>query len=112
RRIREADLEGPQVALADGQPATDRPEPLRDPLHVISEREMVLQQRLQTTLQRLVVNPKQAVDKALDVDFAGVRDELVQDPIGVCPPEPDEVLPGEQLLDQVAKGDVDDLAEG
>src|SRR5947207_13484458 len=112
RRVREANLQGPQVSLADGQAAADRSEPLRDPLHVISEREMVLQQRLQTAFQCLVVDPKQAVDKALDVDLAGVCHELVQDPIGVCPPEPDEVLPGEHLLDQVAEGDVDDLAEG
>src|SRR2546423_11519848 len=30
RRVREANLEGPQVSLADREPATDRPEALRD----------------------------------------------------------------------------------
>ena len=45
-------------------------------------------------------------------NLSTIRDELVQDPIGVRPPEPDEVLTGEELLDQVAQGDVDDLAEG
>src|SRR5439155_35556 len=47
---------------------------------------MVLQQRLQTAFQRLVVDPKQVVDEGLDVDFAGVRDELEQDSIRVRPP--------------------------
>src|SRR6266508_1348576 len=111
RRVREADLERPQVALADREPAADRAESLRNRLHVIPEGQVVLEQRLQATLQGLVVDPQQVVREALDVEFAGVRHELVQDPVRVRPPEPDEVLTREQFLDQVAQGDVDDLAE-
>src|SRR5438093_5312243 len=112
RRVREADLERPQVALADREPAADRPEPLRDPFHVIPKGQVVCQESLQTSLEGLVVDPKQVVHEGLDVELAGVGDEFVQDPVGVRPPEPDEVLASEELLDQVAEGDVHDFAEG
>src|SRR5438094_201359 len=59
RRVREANLERPQVALADREPAADRPEPLRDPFHVIPEGQVVCQESLQTSLEGLVVDPKQ-----------------------------------------------------
>src|SRR2546427_3769163 len=111
RRVREANLERPQVALADREPAADRPEPLRNPFHVMAEGQMVRQERLEASLHRLVVDPQEAIHEGLDVELAGVGEELVQDPIRVRPPEPDEVLPGEELLDQVAEGDVHDLAE-
>src|SRR5206468_2545692 len=44
-------------------------------------------------------------------ELAGVGDEFVQDPVRVRPPEPNEMFAGEELLDQVAQGDVHDLAE-
>src|SRR5437899_3691121 len=111
RRVREADLERPEVALADREAATNRPEPLRDALHVIAQREMVRQEGLETALELLVIEPQQAVHERLNVELAGVGDELVQDPVRVRPPEPDEMFAGEELLDQVAQGDVHDLAE-
>src|SRR3989449_6873192 len=111
RGLREPDLEGPQVALADRQAAADRAEPLRDRLHVIAERQMVLQERFQATLQGLVINLQESIDEGIHVELLRVRDELVQDPIWVRPPEPHEVLAGEELLNQIAQGDVHDLAE-
>src|SRR6266487_4551583 len=111
RRVREADLERPQVALADREPAADRAEPLRDPLHVVAEGQMVLEERLQAAFQGLVVELQEAVDEGLDIELLRVRDELVQDSVRVRPPEPHEVLAGEELLDEVAQGDVHDLAE-
>src|SRR2546425_6450206 len=111
RGVREPDLEGPQVALADRQAAADRAEPLRDRLHVIAEGQMVLQERFQATLQGLVINLQESIDEGIHVELLRVRDEFVQDPIWVRPPEPHEVLAGEQLLDEVAQGDVHDLAE-
>src|SRR6266705_367491 len=112
RCVREADLERPEVALADREAAANRPEPLRDALHVIAQREVVRQEGLEAALERLVIEPQQAVHEPLDVELAGVGDELVQDSVRVRPPEPDEVLAREELLDQVAEGDVHDLAEG
>src|SRR5256885_3350940 len=46
-----------------------------------------------TTLFRSVVHQR------LDIDLAGVRHQLVQDAIGVRPPEADHMLPGEQLFE-------------
>src|SRR5881397_1366316 len=111
RRVREADLERPKVALADREAAANRPEPLRDALHVIAQGEVVGQEGLEASLQRLVIDPQQAVHERLDVELAGVGDEFVQDPVRVRPPEPNEMFAGEELLDQVAQGDVHDLAE-
>src|SRR3989454_3944959 len=111
RRVREADLERPKVALADREASANRPEPLRDALHVIAQGEVVGQEGLEAALERLVIEPQQAVPERLHVELAGVGDELVQDPVRVRPPEPNEVLAGEELLDQVAQGDVHDLAE-
>src|SRR2546426_5222714 len=112
RRVRETDLEGPQVALADREATADRAKPLRDPLHVVTQGQMVRQESLEASFQRLVVDPQQAVHEGLDVELAGVGDEFVQDPVRVRPPEPDEMLAGEELFDQVAQGDIHDLAEG
>src|SRR5436309_8104585 len=111
RRVREADLERPKVALADCEAAANRAEPLRDSLHVIAQGEVVRQEGLEAALERLVIEPQQAVHERLHVELAGVGDELVQDPVRIRPPEPDEVLAGEELLDQVAQSDVHDLAE-
>src|SRR3989449_6146809 len=111
RGVREPNLEGPQIAFTNRQTAADCAEPLRDRLHVIAEGQMVLEERLQASLQRLVVDLQEAVHERSDIELAGVRDELVQDAVRVRPPESDEVFAGEQLLDQVAQGDVHDLAE-
>src|SRR2546427_3225889 len=111
RCVRETDLERPEVTLADREPAADRPEPLRDALHVIAQGEVVRQEGLEAALECLFIEPQQAVHERLHVELAGVGDELVQDSVRVRPPEPDEVLAGEELLDQVAQGDVHDLAE-
>src|SRR5436309_2253433 len=111
RRVRETDLERPEVALADREAAANRPEPLRDALHVIAQGEVVRQEGLEASLQRLVIDPQQAVHERLDVELAGVGDEFVQDPVRVRPPKPNEMFAGEELLDQVAQGDVHDLAE-
>src|SRR2546428_318395 len=46
-----------------------------------------------------------------DVELAGVGDEFVQDPVRLRPPEPNEMFAGEKLIDQVAQGDVNYLAE-
>src|SRR5438093_4335761 len=110
-RVREADLERPEVALADREAPADRPEPLRDALHVIAQGEMVRQEGLEAALERFFIELQQAVHERLHVELAGVGDELVQDPVRIRPPEPDEVLAGEELLDQVAQSDVHDLAE-
>src|SRR3989475_7509493 len=110
-RVRETDLERPEVALADREAAANRPEPLRDALHVIAQGEVVRQEGLEAALERLFIEPQQAVHERLHVELAGVGDKLVQDSVRVRPPEPDEVLAGEELLDQVAQGDVHDLAE-
>src|SRR2546428_1632872 len=109
--VREPNLEGPQIAFTNRQTAADCAEPLRDRLHVIAEGQMVLEERLQASLQRLVINLQKPIDERIDVELLRVRDELVENPVRVCPPEPDEVLPGEQLLDQVAQGDIHDFAE-
>src|SRR3989454_9598104 len=111
RCVREADLERPEVALADREAAANRPEPLRDALHVIAQGEVVRQEGLEAAPEGLVIEPQQAVHERLDVELAGVGDELVQDPVWGRPPEPDEMLAGEELLDQVAEADVHDLAE-
>src|SRR2546425_7549593 len=111
RGVCEPNLEGPQIAFTNRQTAADCAEPLRDRLHVIAEGQMVLEERLQASLQRLVVDLQEAVHERSDIELAGVRDELVQDAVRVRPPESDEVFAGEQLLDQVAQGDVHDLAE-
>src|SRR3989454_2476723 len=111
RRVREADLERPEVALADGEAAADRPEPLRDALHVIAQGEVVRKESLETALERLVIEPQQAVHQGVHVELAGVGDELVEDPVGVRPPEPNEMFAREELLDQVAQSDVHDLAK-
>src|SRR2546426_7833835 len=110
-RVRETDLERPEVALADREAAANRPKPLRDALHVIAQGEVVRQEGLEAALECLFIEPQQAVHERLHVELAGVGDELVQDSVRVRPPEPDEVLAGEELLDQVAQGDVHDLAE-
>src|SRR2546425_886155 len=110
RGVCEPNLEGPQIAFTNRQTAADCAEPLRDRLHVIAEGQMVLEERLQASLQRLVVDLQEAVHERSDIELAGVRDELVQDAVRVRPPESDEVFAGEQLLDQVAQGDVHDLA--
>src|SRR5881628_798770 len=110
-RVRETDLERPEVALADREAAANRPEPLRDALHVIAQGEVVRQEGLEAALERLFIEPQQAVHERLHVELAGVGDELVQDPVRVRPPEPHHVLPSQELLDQVAQGDVHDLAE-
>src|SRR3989449_1069554 len=110
-RVRETDLERPKIAFADRETAANRPEPLRDALHVIAQGEVVGQEGLEASLQRLVIEPQQAVHERFNVELAGVGDELVQDPVRVRPPEPNEVLAGEELLDQVAQGNVHDLAE-
>src|SRR3989442_5501433 len=110
-RVREADLERSQVAFADREGAANRSEPLRDALHVVAQGEVVRQEGLEAALERLLIEPQQAVHERLHVELAGVGHEFVQDPVRVRPPEPDEVLAGEELLDQVAEGDVHDLAE-
>src|SRR6266704_635652 len=111
RRVRESDLERAEVALADREPAADRPEALRDSFHVVAEGQVVRQEGLEAALEGLVIEPQQAVYERLHIELAGVGHEFVQDPVRVRPPEPDEVLAGEELLDQVAEGDVHDLAE-
>src|SRR2546425_4964248 len=111
RRVREADLERPEVALADSEASADRAEPFRDGLHVIAQGEMVRQERLETALERLVIEPQQAVHQGVHVELAGVGDEFVQDPVGVRPPEPNEMFAREELLDQVAQSHVHDLAK-
>src|SRR2546427_12459554 len=110
-RVRETDLERPEVALADREAAANRPKPLRDALHVIAQGEVVRQEGLEAALECLFIEPQQAVHERLHVELAGVGDKLVQDSVRVRPPEPNEVLAGEELLDQVAQGDVHDLAE-
>src|SRR5437867_8739183 len=111
RRVREANLERPEVAFADRQPTADRTEPLRYPFHVVAERKMVRQERLEAPLKRLIVDSQEVVYERLNIEFAGVGDEFVENPIGIRPPEPDEVLAGEEFLYEVAQGDVHDLAE-
>src|SRR5207302_10260348 len=111
RRIREANLEGPQITFADRQATSNRPEPLRDPLHVVAEREMVLEQGLEAALERLIVDPKQGVHERFDIDLAGVDHGLVQDAIGVRPPEPHEMPPVEQRLEYVAEADAHHVAK-
>src|SRR5438093_2258367 len=110
-RVREADLERSEVALADREAPADRPEPLRDALHVIAQGEMVRQEGLEAALERFFIELQQAVHEPLDVEIAGVGDELVQDPVRVRPPEPDEVLAGKEYLYKVAQSYVHDLAE-
>src|SRR5207245_11471377 len=109
--VREPDLEGPQTAFADRQAAADRAEPLRDRLHVVAEGQMVVQERFQATLQGLVINLQESSDEGIHVELLRVRDELVENPVRVRPPEPHEVLAGEELLNQITQGDVHDLAE-
>src|SRR5256712_1818576 len=111
RGVREPDLEGSQIAFTNRQAAADRAEPLRDRLHVIAEGQMVLQERLQPALQGLVINLQESIDEAIHVELLRVRDELVENPVRVGPPEPHEVLAGEQLFDQITQGDIHDLAE-
>src|SRR5438093_10211993 len=111
RCVREADLERPEVALADREAAANRPEPLRDALHVIAQGEVVRQEGLEAAPEGLVIDPQQVVHEGLDIELAGVGDEFVQDPVWVRPPEPDEMLAGEEFLYEVAQGDVHDLAE-
>jgi len=48
---------------------------------------VVLEQGIQAALERLVIDPEQVVHERLDVDLAGVRNQLVQDAVGVGPPE-------------------------
>src|SRR5713101_3228386 len=74
RSVRKADLERPEVSFADREPAADRPESFRDPLHVVSEGEMVLEQGLQAAFEGLVVNPEKVIDECLDVDLSSVSD--------------------------------------
>src|SRR5438132_11377182 len=83
RGVRKANLEGSQISFADRQAASNRPESFRDSLHVIAEREMVLEQGLEAALERLLVDPKQVVHERLDIELAGVGEELVQDARGV-----------------------------
>src|SRR2546422_6496067 len=111
RGVREPKLEGPQVAFTNRQAAADCAEPLRDRLHVIAEGQMVLQERFQATLQGLVINLQESIDEGIHVELLRVRDELVENPVRVGPPEPHEVLAGEELLNQITQGDVHDLAE-
>src|SRR2546422_2073833 len=111
RRIGEANLEGPQVSLADRETAANGPEALGNPFHVVAEGQMVFEQRLQPAFEGLVVNPKQVIHERFDVNLAGVGHQLVQDPVRVRPPEPHHVLAGQELLDQVTEGDVHNLAE-
>src|SRR3989442_2408936 len=111
RGVREPNLEGPQIAFTNRQTAADRAEPLRDRLHVVAEGQMVLDERLQAPLQRLVINLQESIDEPIDVKLLRIRDELVENPVRVRPPEPHEVLAGEQLFDQIAQGDIHDLAE-
>src|SRR2546425_1823198 len=111
RGVCEPNLEGPQIAFTNRQTAADCAEPLRDRLHVIAEGQMVRQERLQPALQRFVVDLQEAVHERIHVELLRVRDELVENPVRVGPPEPHEVLAGEELLNQIAQGDVHDLAE-
>src|SRR3989441_3697075 len=111
RGVREPNLEGPQIAFTNRQTAADCAEPLRDRLHVVAEGQVVRQERLQASLEGLVVDPEEAVHERLDIELAGVRDEFVQDAVRIRPPEPDGVLAGEELFDQIAQGDVHGLAE-
>src|SRR3989442_6864296 len=105
-RVRETDLERPEVALADREAAANRPEPLRDSLHVIAQRKVVRQEGLEAALERLVIDPQQAVHERLHVELTGVGNEFVEDSGGGRPPAPAEGLAGEVLLDQVTASDV------
>src|SRR3989441_1371152 len=111
RGVCEPNLEGPQIAFTNRQTAADCADPLRDRLHVIAEGQMVRQERLQPALQRFVVDLQEAVHERIHVELLRVRDELIENPVRVRPPEPHEVLAGEELFDQVAEGDIHDLAE-
>src|SRR5207247_9177224 len=67
RRVRETNLEGPQVSFADRQATSNRPEALRDPLHVVAEGEMVLEQGFQAAFESLIVATTEDVHERCDI---------------------------------------------
>src|SRR5213594_264113 len=66
RRICEADFEGSQISLADRETTANCPKALCDPFHVVAERQMVFEQRLQPALEGLVVDSKKIDDETLE----------------------------------------------